>query len=122
MGRIAGRKADSIIMPSGKIIPPSSITGIPAKVMEKLGTKKLLQFQIIQKSLEEVDVLIVIDQKLRNVGPSVEMICNELKKKFEERFGGEIEVNVKEVSEIKKEADLETPPPVVTSLVRIDGK
>ena len=117
--KVAGRKADSIILPSGKIIPPSSITGIPAKVMEKMDTNKILQFQILQKSKDKVEILVVIDDELRNVGPSVEEIFIELKKKFEERFRGEIEVEIKEVKEIEKPSNLDTPPPVVTSMVRM---
>ena len=117
--KIGGRKADSIVLPSGQIIPPSSITGIPAKVMEKMGTRKILQFQIIQKSENEVDVLVVIDEDLRNVGPDVDSIFRELKKKFEERFNGELNVEIKEVEEIEKPEHLDTPPPVVTSMVRM---
>jgi len=117
--KIGGRKADSIVLPSGKIIPPSSITGIPAKVMEKMDTKKILQFQILQKTIDKVEVLIVIDEELRSIGPSVEEIFRELKKKFEERFDGEVEVEIKEVKKIEKPANLDTPPPVVTSMVRV---
>ena len=117
--KIGGRKADSIVLPSGQIIPPSSITGIPAKVMEKMGTRKILQFQIIQKSENEVDVLVVIDEDLRNVGPDVDSIFRELKKKFEERFNGELNVEIKEVEKIEKPEHLDTPPPVVTSMVRV---
>jgi len=121
IGRIAGRKADSIIMPSGRIIPPSAITGIPAKVMHSLGTDKIQQFQIIQTDRHRVEVLIVIDDELRNIGPSIEKIFYELKKKFEEAFNGEMEVEIKEVKEIKKPARLDTPPPVVTSSIKIDA-
>ncbi|MCD6172149.1 MAG: hypothetical protein J7J36_07065, partial [Thermoplasmata archaeon] len=117
----AGRKADSIIMPSGRIIPPSAITGIPAKVMHSLGTDKIQQFQIIQTDRHRVEVLIVIDDELRNIGPSIEKIFYELKKKFEEAFNGEMEVEIKEVKEIKKPARLDTPPPVVTSSIKIDA-
>ena len=117
--KVAGRKADSIVLPSGRIIPPSSITGIPAKVMEKMNTNKILQFQILQKSRDKVEVLVVIDDELRNVGPSVEEIFAEMKKKFEERFAGEVEVEIKEVKEIRKPENLDTPPPVVTSMIRI---
>ena len=119
IGKIAGRKADSIILPSGKIIPPSSITGIPAKVMEELNTKKILQFQILQKSVDRVEVLVVIDEEQRDKEPSLDILFKKLKEKFEERFKGEIEVEIKEVKEIKGSEGLATPPPVVTSMVRV---
>ena len=119
IGKIAGRKADSIILPNGKIIPPSSITGIPAKVMEELNTKKILQFQILQKSIDKVEVLIVIDEEQRDMEPSIDTLFKKLKEKFEERFNKQIEVEIKEVKKIEKPAGLDTPPPVVTSMVRI---
>ena len=119
IAKIGGRKADSIVTPSGKIVPPSSITGIPAKVMEKLRTNKILQFQIIQISIDKIEVLVVIDEEQRDKEPKVEKIFEELKKKFEERFGGEIEVEIKEVKEVRKFDSLDTPPPVVASLVRL---
>ncbi|HDN96135.1 MAG TPA: hypothetical protein ENG71_03625 [Thermoplasmatales archaeon] len=119
IGKIAGRKADSIILPSGKIIPPSSITGIPAKVMEELNTKKILQFQILQKSIDKVEVLVVIDEEQRDKEPSIDILFKKLKEKFEARFGGEVEVEIKEVKEIKRPERLATPPPVVTSMVRV---
>ena len=120
IGRIAGRKADSIIMPSGRIIPPSAITGIPAKVMHQLETDKIQQFQIIQTKKDKVEVLVVIDEELRNIGPSIEELFSALKKKFESAFGNELEVEIREVKKIKKMDSLDTPPPVVTSMVRIN--
>ena len=119
IGRIAGRKADSIILPSGRIIPPSAITGIPAKIMHKFGVDIIQQFQIIQTSQRKVEILIVIDDELRERISSLEALFSELKKKFEESFGGEIEVVVREVKEIKKPPRLDTPPPVVTSMVEM---
>jgi len=87
--------------------------------MEKMGTKKIIQFQIVQKSEREVDILVVVDEDLRNVGPKMEEIFREMKKRFEERFNGEIKVEIKEVERIEKPEHLDTPPPVVTSMVRV---
>jgi len=118
IGRIAGRKADSIVMPSGRIIPPSAITGIPAKVMHELGTDKIEQFQIIQTARDKVEIRVVIDKELRNIGPSIEKLFDELKRRFEKAFNNEMEVEIKEVEKIEKPANLDTPPPVVTSVIR----
>ncbi|RLF33413.1 MAG: hypothetical protein DRN07_02705, partial [Thermoplasmata archaeon] len=117
--KIGGRRADSITLPDGTIIPPSAITGIPGKVMEKFNTNKILQFQILQRSAEHVEVLVVIDEELRNVGPTVDELFRELRKKFEERFKNKIQVDIMEVEKIEKPADLDTPAPVVTSMVHL---
>jgi len=117
--KIEGRKVDCIILPDGKIIPPSSFTGIPYKVMHKLKTDKIQQFQIIQQSKKEIDVLIVIDDKTRNVGPKVDKIFNELKKQFVKNTGKDVIFNITEVNKIEKVRDGSvTPPPVVISKVK----
>jgi len=62
IGKIAGRKADSIILPNGKIIPPLSLTGIPAKVMEKYNSFIVKQFQIVQQSYDELEIYLVMEK------------------------------------------------------------
>lgn len=100
LGEIGGRKVDSIVLPNGEIIPPFTLTGIPHKVMHQLNTEKVQQFQIIQQSLNKIDILIVIDENLRNVGPKVEEIFEEMKKQFEKKIGLKVKINVKEVDNI----------------------
>ena len=117
---IGGRQVDSIVLPNGDIIPPSSFTGIPHKVMHKFNTDKILQFQIIQQSRKEIDILIVIDEQLRNIGPKITDIFNEIKKQYEKKVGQKVKINVKEVDKIKAiRAGSSTPPPVVISKVNI---
>jgi phenylacetate-CoA ligase len=116
--RIEGRQVDSIVLPNGDLIPPFSVTGIPNKVMHKFKTDKIQQFQIIQQSLNEIDILIVIDENLRNVGPSVDEIFEELRRRYMEKIGGGVEINVKEVDRIVEgRPGSVAPPPVVISKV-----
>ena len=98
---IGGRKVDSIVLPNGEIIPPFTLTGIPNKVMQKFKTDKITQFQIIQQNLNEIDILIIIDEKLRNVGPSKELIFDEMKKQFEKKINSNVKINVIEVTKIE---------------------
>jgi len=118
LGIVGGRKADSIVLEGGKIIPPSAITGIPGKVMHELGTDKIQQFQIIQKSMDRIEIHIVIDEKLRDIGPSVDEIFEKLREKYQQKFGDSVDVIVKEVKEIKKSENVDTPPHVVISEVK----
>jgi len=83
-----------------------------------LGTDKILQFQIVQYSRERIDVLVVIDESLRDVGPSVDVICSEIEHRYRDVWGEGITITVKEVKEIKKEKNLQTPPRVVISKVQ----
>ena len=115
---IGGRVVDSIVLPNGDIIPPSSFTGIPYKVMHMFNTDKIQQFQIIQHDLKEIDILIVIDEELRDVGPKVDEIFNEIKKQYEKKIGQGVIINIKEVDKIKTiRRGSVTPPPVVISKV-----
>ena len=63
-----------------------------------------------------IEEAIKAQRKLINGFPGAEGLN---KKKFEEAFENEMKVEVKEVREIKKPENLDTPPPVVTSMVKI---
>jgi phenylacetate-CoA ligase len=102
ISHIEGRSIELIITPSGKMIAPLGITAIPAAVMDKFRTYKISQFQIIQHKIDEVEILVVIDEKLRNVGPSVEIILKELKDRFQKEIGEDVNLTIKEVKEIEK--------------------
>ena len=100
--QIEGRSTDLIVLPKGKLLSPLSVTSIPAKIMEEYQTYKIKQFQIIQQKIDEIEILIVIDEKLRNTGPSVKILLQELKKRFSEKIGHGIQIVVREVVEIQK--------------------
>lgn len=101
--KIEGRLVDLILLPNGKTLSPLSITGIPAKLMEDYNTYKIKQFQIIQHTLTEIEILIVIDDKLRNIGISVEKLLKELQKRFTDKIGNEVNIIVNETNEIQKD-------------------
>jgi replicative DNA helicase len=69
--------------------------------MNDFNSYKLKQFQIIQHEIDDVEVLIVIDKKLRNIEPSVEKIANEIKKRFQEKIGKGVKIRINEVDEIQ---------------------
>lgn len=102
--KIEGRSTDMIVLPDGKLMSPLTVTGIPAKVMDYFGTYKIKQFQIIQHRIDEMEILIVIDDKLRDLGPSVERLLDELTKRFSEKIGHGIKIVVHEVDEVQKDA------------------
>ncbi len=120
LGIVGGRKVDSIVLEGDKIIPPSAITGVPGKVMHQLDTDKIQQFQIIQKEMDHIEIHIVIDERLRDVGPSVEAIFDELKRRYDRIFGDGVEVAVKEVGHIRQSGQVDTPPHVVISDVPME--
>jgi phenylacetate-CoA ligase len=103
ISEIHGRATDMILLPDNRLLTPLAMTGIPAEVMDEYQTYKIKQFQIIQHKIDEIEVVVVIDEKLRNTGPSVEKMLGKLKKLFSERVGNDVKVTVNEVDKITKE-------------------
>jgi len=100
---IQGRCTDLIVLPNGSLLSALTITGIPAKVMEKFNSYKIKQFQIIQHDTTNLEVLIVIDEAMRPIGIPVDELLQELQKQFSERLGTGISVSVRDVEEIQKD-------------------
>lgn len=120
---IGGRQVDAIILPNGDMIPPSAFTGIPHKVMHRHKTEKILQFQIIQHEVDDIEILLVIDDRLRNQPPSVEQMFNEIQILYEEKLGKDVSIRVREVDSITHVREgSATPPPVVISKVHHQSK
>jgi len=113
---IEGRKNDLIILPNRNTITPLSITTIIRKVMDDFNIFKIKQFQIIQHKLDEIEVLIVIDDKLKNSNPSFDSLQGEIIKKFSEKIGNNVKIFVNEVEDIKRNSWTELEKVVVSKL------
>jgi phenylacetate-CoA ligase len=101
--KIEGRTADLLILPDGKMIAPLAITGIPAQIMEDYNTYKIKQFQIIQHSKSEIEILVVFDEKIRNKGVPAKTLLNEIKNRFTKTIGKNVKIEVTEKKEIQKD-------------------
>jgi len=115
-GGVEGRNRANIILPDGKIFPPGAFCFI-TPVLHKLKTFKVKQYQIIQKKIDEIEILLVIDDDLRDVGPSVDEIVKNVTEMYLKKVGFGVSINVKEVKEIKHPKDANKPPPIVISHV-----
>jgi phenylacetate-coenzyme A ligase PaaK-like adenylate-forming protein len=116
-GGVEGRKSDSVVLPDGRLFPAASFASLYS-ILNELKTRKVKQFQIVQKKLDDIDILIVIDEDLRNVGPSVDLILEKIKEIHQKKAGPAVQLNVKEVSTIPSLK--EKPAPLVISHVRPD--
>jgi phenylacetate-coenzyme A ligase PaaK-like adenylate-forming protein len=117
ISQIHGRKTDLVILPNGERLSTYSLTGIPRKTMDDLKTYKIKQFQIIQHRINKIEILVVINNKLRNVGPSVDKILKELKKRFSEKIGSDVEIIINEIDKIQTETSGE-PAKLIISKVK----
>jgi phenylacetate-coenzyme A ligase PaaK-like adenylate-forming protein len=82
--------------------------------------QKVKQFQIIQKKLDELNILIVIDEDLRNTEPQIDVLFNKIKKTYIEKLGNTITIKVIEVKEIPSEKN--KPAPLVISRLSQEEK
>ena len=116
---VEGRLRANIVLPGGKVFPPGAFCFIEP-VVSKYKTYKIKKYQIVQEKIDEIDVLLVIDEDLRNVGPSVETIMKEIKAIYKQKTGSNVKINVREVKEIKPEKGSTKPPPIVVSHVKMN--
>jgi phenylacetate-CoA ligase len=100
--KIYGRDDIAIYTSEGKVLLPSSFGEIFSKVLYVLKTSKLKDAKVIQHSLEKIEIQVVIDEKLRTVGPSVDNIFSLLKSEFQEKVGADVEISVKEIEKLEK--------------------
>lgn len=119
---IEGRLMEVVILPNGTKIAPFHVTTIPASVMDDFKTYKIKQFQIIQHKVDEIEVLVVIDDKLRSVGVSAEKLLREIKNRFKHKTGDDVNIIVNEVDEIEKDVRSDYVRLVVSKVKRPDIK
>lgn len=98
--KIYGRDDISIYTADGRILLPSSFGDIFGKILYGLKTNKLKNVRIIQHSLSKIEIQVVIDEDLREKGPSIEKIFSVIKDGFKEKIGDNIEFITKEVKNI----------------------
>lgn len=118
-GGVEGRKRANIVLPSGKIFPPGAFCFVEP-VLTKYKSFKVKQYQVRQNKLDEIEILLVIDNDLRNVGVSVDVIKKEIKENYENKVGPEVSVNIKEVDEIKNDENPRKPAPIVVTNVKLE--
>lgn len=116
-----GRMGANIVLSNGKFFPSGAFCFIEP-ILNKFKTFKVKQYQIVQKEINQIDILLVIDEDLRNVGTSVEEIAKEIKYVYQQKVGPNVSITVNEVDEIKNLKDASKPPPIVVSYVKLtDG-
>ena len=119
VGGVEGRMRANIILPNGKVFPPGAFCFI-TPVLLKLKTFKVKRYQIVQRKIDEIDILLVIDEDLRNVGPSVDVIADNIRESYMKKIGPGVTINVREVNEIEHNKNANKPPPIVVSHVKTE--
>lgn len=98
--KVYGRNDLALYLPNGTVMLPSSFSEISSKILYELKTNKVKNTKIIQHDLTTLEIQVVIDEKLRTVGPSVEDIFHFIQSSFAEKVGPAVQVTVREVDAI----------------------
>ncbi len=117
--KIEGRTSRDIILPDGRVYP-SGVFTLVADVLRELGTFKIKRFQVVQRRIDKLEILLVVDEDMRDVGPPLDVIFKKIKDAYQEKVGDDVEIEVKEVKEIKDDPKTGKPAPLVVSYVKPD--
>ncbi|MFH1101694.1 MAG: hypothetical protein V1726_06640 [Methanobacteriota archaeon] len=116
---VEGRMRANIVLPNGTVFPPGAFCFIEP-VLNDLKTFKIKQYQVVQTKINEIEILLVIDEDLRTIGPSFEELASRIKKIYQQKTGPEVTITIREVSEIKSDPKTGKPAPIVISYVSRD--
>jgi len=100
--KIHGRDSIYLYRRDGKKVLAMSITGIFSKLLYELKTSKFRDIKVIQHDIKKFEIQAVIDEKLRNEGPSIDKIFSVLKNGFQDYFGNDILIETKEVKNVSR--------------------
>lgn len=112
---IGGRVSSSIYLPDGRLFPAASFASIEY-VAKELNTKKIKQYQIVQKKIDDIDILLVIDEDLHEPEPTVDVIIKKIQDLYAKKAGPDVTINVKTVHDIPSLPG--KPAPVIISNIK----
>jgi len=111
---VEGRISSSVVLPNGIIYPGASFD-VVSLVLNEFKPRKIKRFQIVQKKIDEIEILLVIDEDLRNVGPSVDLLFKKIKERYDKKIGSDIKIDIREVEENEIKSSPFKPAPLVIS-------
>jgi len=100
--KVYGRDILSLLLPDGKIMLSSSISQIFSRVLYELKTNIVIDLQIIQHDFENIEVKLVLDNKLKKNDSILGKISSIIVKGFHEKIGKNVTIKVINVKNIKK--------------------
>lgn len=98
--RIYGRDDLALYFSDGRVLLPATISEIHGRVLYELKTNKIKHTRITQHSLNKLEIKLLIDDKLRNQGPTIDKIISFIKDGYHDKIGKEVEIDIKEVNKV----------------------
>jgi len=116
---LEGRVMSNIVLPNGKVYPPSEFLFV-ASVLKELKAYKVRRFQVVQNKVDEIDINLVIDDDLRNTGVSFKELADKIKTRYVLETGPGVKISVNEVKSIGDDLDHGKPAPLVVSNLNVN--
>ena len=76
----------------------SLFENILGESISEIKVNKIKRIQIIQHKIDAIELKIMFDEQLRDIGGSAEKIFSIIQKKLQSRLGSDIKIDIKEVS------------------------
>lgn len=99
---VEGRSSDSIVLPDGRIFPAATFTLIPGEVAQDAGGDIIQSFQIVQNKIDDIQIRIVINERLKEKVENVDEILEEVKKRYQKLVGTQVNIEIKEIEKISE--------------------
>ena len=96
IGKVHGRENQSLYLPNGRVLLPSSLSRFFGEISEKINITKLKRSQLIQHKINKLEMVTLINNDLRNTKPSLEEIFSTIRKEFKAKYGSDIDIEFSE--------------------------
>jgi phenylacetate-CoA ligase len=101
---IHGRESQSIVLPDGSMALVSVFEQSIGKALHEIKVNKVRRIQIVQNRIDAIEVRILFDDHLRDVGCPADETLSLMHRILQERLGTQLEIQLTEVERFDEKA------------------
>ncbi len=101
--RIYGRDSIRLYRGDGKIVLASNITKVFSRVLYELQTSVIRDVKVIQRNFNEIEVQLVLDEKIKRKEGNIEGVYGLIEKGLRELLGSNTSVEIREVERVSRD-------------------
>lgn len=101
---IHGRESHSIVLPDGTMVLVSVFETCIGNALYEVKVNKIKRIQIVQNRIDAIEVRILFDDYLRDIGCSADETLSLIYQKLLERLGNQVDITLKEVARFDEKA------------------
>jgi phenylacetate-coenzyme A ligase PaaK-like adenylate-forming protein len=104
LDQVHGRESHSIILPDGTFALTSVFEECIGKVLYEIKVNKIQRIQIVQHRTDAIELRILFDEYLRDMGCSAENTLSFIHHALQERIGSQLQIRLVEVERFDEKA------------------